>query len=231
MRNFPSYFMHAVILAGGFGTRLKPITDYVPKPMIPIDDVPILEWQIRYLKRYKVTDITICTRYKAEHIENFLDAKDNFGIKIRLAIEKTPLGTAGAIKNASRHIKGKSFLVLNGDIITDIDLDVMRETQNTIAGVELRTQFGTLDVAGDKIVSFKEKKPIQGVWINAGIYHLRTDILKELPAKGDIEKTTFPKLAKQGKLTITKFADAQWFSIDSHKDITECSKVIKTIIT
>ncbi len=221
--------MHAVILAGGFGKRLRPITDYVPKPLIPIDNVPILEWQIRYLKKFKITDIIICTGYKTKQIEEFLEIKSNFGIKIKVSVEKTPLGTAGAIKKAAQHIKGSSFLVLNGDVISNINLKTLQKTQNTIAGIELQTQFGTLTVSENKICKFTEKKPIKDVWMNAGIYHLSCDILKYLPAKGEIEKTTFPKLARQGNLHITKFTGVKWFSIDSHKDIEQCSKMIKAI--
>ncbi|NIQ14833.1 MAG: NTP transferase domain-containing protein, partial [Candidatus Dadabacteria bacterium] len=88
--------MKAIILAGGRGKRLRPITDYVPKPLVPLNNVPIIEWQIRYLKKFNVDEIIICTGYKTEMIEHFLDTKDNFGIKIKFSIEKTPLGTGGA---------------------------------------------------------------------------------------------------------------------------------------
>lgn len=230
MSNLQNQYMHAVILAGGFGKRLKPITDYVPKPLVPIDNVPIIEWQIKYLKKFGVNDVTICTGYKTEQIENFLKSKSNFGIKIRISIEKRPLGTGGAIKNAGKYIKGKSFFVLNGDTITNINLNTMQKKENSIAGIELRTQFGTLNITNDQVKAFEEKKPIKDVWMNAGIYHISKDILKQLPQKGDIERTTFPKLSKQGKLHITKFQNVKWFSIDSYKDIEECSKVVKTII-
>ncbi|HSG73789.1 MAG TPA: sugar phosphate nucleotidyltransferase, partial [Nitrosopumilaceae archaeon] len=95
--------MKAIILAGGRGKRLKSITDFVPKPLISLDNVPIIEWQIRYLKKFGVKTIIICTGYKTEQIENFLKIKNNFGIKIIFSKEKTPLGTGGAIKQAARH--------------------------------------------------------------------------------------------------------------------------------
>ena len=114
--------MNAIILAGGRGKRLKPITDYVPKSLIPLDNIPIIEWQIRYLKKFRVNTIIICTGYKTEQIENYLKIKNNFGVKIIFSKEKIPLGTAGAIKQAAKHIKEKSFFVLNGDIITNIDI-------------------------------------------------------------------------------------------------------------
>ena len=114
--------MKAIILAGGRGKRLKPVTDYVPKSLIPLDNIPIIEWQIRYLKKFRVNTIIICTGYKTELIENFLKIKNNFGVKIIFSKEKIPLGTGGAIKQAAKHINEKSFFVLNGDIITNIDI-------------------------------------------------------------------------------------------------------------
>lgn len=220
--------MQAIILAGGKGTRLKPITDYVPKPLIPINNVPIIEWQIRYLKKFNITDIVICTGYKTEHLENYLSHKQNFDCKIKYAIEETPLGTGGAIKNAAKFIKEKSFLVLNGDVITKIDIRRLVSKPNSIALVELRTRFGTVDLLGDTIVSFKEKKSISDVWMNAGIYHLDKKILVDLPSKGQIEETVFHKYAKSKKLFGVKFKDAFWFSIDSHKDLEECTLAMKS---
>ena len=114
--------MKAVILAGGRGKRLKPITDYIPKPLIPINNVPILEWQIRYFKKFGIKEFIICAGYKTELISDFLHAKKNFNVKIRLVKEKVPLGTAGAIKNIKKLINENSFFVINGDIITNIDL-------------------------------------------------------------------------------------------------------------
>lgn len=223
---------YAVILAGGFGTRLRPITDYVPKPLVPINNVPILEWQIKYLKKFGIKDIIICTGYKTQQIQNLMDVKSSFGVNITISVEKTPLGTGGAIKKAVKHITDKTspIIVLNGDIITNINLKTMFKTKNSIAGIELQTRFGTLDIMGNKINMFNEKKPIRDVWMNAGIYHLTPDVLKHLPSKGEIEKTIFPKLAKQGNLHIVKFRNVIWFSIDSYKDIQECSAVVDTII-
>ncbi|MEM3006793.1 MAG: sugar phosphate nucleotidyltransferase [Candidatus Nitrosotenuis sp.] len=219
--------MHALILAGGVGTRLKPITDYVPKPLIPINNIPIIEWQIRYLKKHGVTKVTICSGHKAAQIQNYLERKNDFGVKILYSIEKTQLGTGGAIRKAAKHIKEKSFLVLNGDIITTINLKRMFTKPNSIALVELRTKFGTVTMVGNKIVDFKEKKPLTNIWMNSGIYHLDKKIVKDLPSKGSIEEDTFHKYAKKGELHGIKFVNALWFSIDSHKDIDECANALK----
>ncbi len=219
--------MQAVILAGGIGTRLKPITDFVPKPLIPINNIPIIEWQIRHLKKFGIRDLVICTGYKTDQIQNYLEHKDNFGSKIRYSIEKTPLGTGGAIKKAAKMIKDKSFLVLNGDIITTIDVRKLYSKQNSIALIELRTKFGTVDLNGGKVINFREKDSISNVWMNAGIYHLDKKLVADLPQKGSIEEITFHDYAKNGKINGVKFKDALWFSIDSHKDIDDCAKAIK----
>jgi mannose-1-phosphate guanylyltransferase len=221
--------LKAIILAGGRGKRLRPVTDYVPKPLVPINNMPIIEWQIKYLKKYGITEVVICTGYKKEMIENYLSMKE-MGITIEFSVETSPLGTGGAIKKAGKRIKDSSFIVINGDIITDIDLKKIQAKQNSLASVELRTKFGVLETNDDKITKFKEKKEIPDLWMNAGIYHLQKDILKDLPDKGDIEKTVFPDYAKKGDLSIVKFKNAKWYSIDSFKDMEECSLKIKEII-
>ena len=221
--------MKAIILAGGRGKRLRPITDYVPKPLIPIKNIPIIEWQIKYLKKFGVSEVIICSGYKTEMIENYLNNK-KLGLKVTFSIEKKPLGTGGAIKNAGKKIKDKSFLVINGDIITNIDLKKLLKKENSIASIQLKTKFGILQTNEDKIIKFDEKKEVPNVWMNAGIYNLNTDILKELPNVGDIEKTLFPKFAKKGKLNTVKFTKSEWYSVDSFKDMEESSEVVEKII-
>ncbi len=219
--------MQAIILAGGLGSRLKPITDYVPKPLIPINNIPLIEYQIRQLRKFKINQFVICTGYKTDQIQNYLKHKNNFDSKIQYSIEKTPLGTGGAIKKAAKMIKDKSFLVLNGDIISTIDVRKLYSHKNAIALIELRTKFGTVDLEDSKITRFQEKKPLTNIWMNAGIYHLSKDIIPFLPSKGAIEETAFRKFAKDGKLTGIRFKDAFWHSIDSHKDLDDCSKALK----
>lgn len=219
--------MDAIILAGGRGKRLKPVTDYLPKPLVPINNIPILQLQIKFLKKFKINNIIICTGYKTEQIENFLKMKKNFGIKIQISVEKEPLGTGGAIKKAAKLIKSKNFFVMNGDTITNININKLKKYENSIAAIELRTKYGILDAKNDQVTKFLEKKEISNLWMNAGIYHLSKNILKDLPNIGDIEKTAFPKYAKNGKLNLVKFDNVLWYSIDSFKDIEECSSALR----
>ena len=99
-------------MSGGRGTRLRPITDSIPKPLIPINNTPLIDWSIKYLKKFGITDIILCNGYRTKQIERHIKAKNNFGCKIQYSVEKTPLGTAGAIKKAMKKISGKSFLSL-----------------------------------------------------------------------------------------------------------------------
>ena len=181
------------------------------------------------MKKYGITEVIICTGYKADMIESYLSMK-KLGMKIKFSIEKTPLGTGGAIKKAGKWINDKSFFVINGDTITNIDLDKLVSKKNSIAAIELRTKYGILETESDKIINFREKKEISDTWMNAGIYHLQKEILKKLPIKGDIEKTVFPDYAKKGLLNTIKFKNVEWFSVDSFKDMEECSERVKKII-
>jgi len=222
--------MIAVILSGGRGNRLKPITDYVPKSLVPINNKPIIEWQINYLKKFGIKNIIISAGYKNDQIKNFLKTKKNLGVSIKYSVEETPLGTGGAIKKASKLINEKSFFVLNGDIITNIDLRKLKSKMNSIAAIELRTKFGVLNIKNDNIIRFDEKNKIKNLWMNAGIYYLSKNIIQDLPLRGNIETTTFPRYAKKGNLNLIKFKNAKWFSIDSYKDIEDCSKQVTKII-
>lgn len=213
--------MKAIILSGGMGTRLRPITDYVPKGLVPVDNIPIIDWQIRYFKKFGIKDFVICTGYLSKELVTHLESK-NFGVKIKYSVEKTPLGTGGALKKALEDVDDDSFFVINGDIITNIDLMKLKSQSNSIAIIPLRTTYGVIHVSGNKVQGFEEKPEICDHWMNAGIYYLNIDMMKYLPNVGNMEAKTFPLLAKKGKLHIMKFNNVFWNSIDSFKDIDEC---------
>ena len=220
--------MKALILAGGRGKRLRPLTDKIPKSLIPINKKPLIQYTIKYLKKFGINEIIICSGYKSKQIQNFLKKKKNFGCKIEYSVEKNPLGTAGAIRNAIKNLSDESFLVINGDIITNIDLKKILKKPNTIAANELKTKFGTMEIKNNNILKFNEKTDVQNVWMNPGLYHLSTDILKILPRKGSLEAEIFPKLAKNKSLHTVKFKNVLWHSIDSFKDIELSSQEINS---
>ena len=220
--------MKAMILSGGRGKRLRPLTDTIPKSLILINNTPIIEWSIKYLKKFGITDIILCTGYKTKQIEDYLNKKNNFGCKIEYSVEKEVLGTGGAIKKAIKKISDKSFIVINGDIITNIDLKKIITKPNCVAAIELRTKYGTMKIRNRKIVKFNEKASVENIWMNPGVYHLSVNIAKILQTKGSLEEIVFPKLVKKNSLQTEKFKNILWHSIDSYKDIDVCSKDIKS---
>jgi NDP-sugar pyrophosphorylase family protein len=220
--------MKAIILSGGVGKRLKPITDYVPKPLVPLNHTPIIEWQIRYFKKFGINEVVICAGYKSDQIINYLKPK-KIGVKIDYSIEKTPLGTGGAIKNASEFIDEENFFVINGDVITNLDLRQLKANSNSISVIPLRTPFGMVHLNKNKIKKFEEKPAISNYWMNAGVYYLSKKVLKHLPKKGNIENTAFPTLATMSSLFAVKYDKSFWYSIDSHKDIEECADKMKSL--
>jgi mannose-1-phosphate guanylyltransferase len=218
----------ALILSGGMGKRLRPITDYLPKALVPIDSIPIIEWQIKYFKKFGIKEFVICTGYRSNQLAGHLSQK-KLNVSIQYSIEKTPLGTGGAIKNASKFLDQDTFYVINGDVITDLDPRKLRTRTNSIAVVPLRTAFGIVHVIGNKVDRFEEKPVIPHYWINAGMYYLEKDIIKLLPRIGNIETTAFPKLASMNNLHAVKYEKSFWHSIDSHKDLEECTEEMKSV--
>ncbi len=223
--------MKAVILAGGFGKRLRPLTNEIPKPMIKINDKPIISWQIEWLKANGITDIVIAAGYKRDHIVAYLKDGKEFSINIEYVAEEQPLDTGGGLKNARNAlIDEESFLVINGDILTNLKIDALLSINaiGILAVVPLPSPFGIVEIdEQETIQGFIEKPKIMDYWINAGVYYLSNKIFDYLPDIGSIEKITFPKLAEERKLKAVKYADVYWRSIDSHKDIEEASKDLK----
>lgn len=219
--------MKALLLSGGFGKRLKPLTDYLPKPMIPICNYPIIEWQIRYFKKFGIKDIVICVGYRSDQVIKYLEGK-NLGVDITYSIEKKPLGTAGAIKKAAKHIDSDSFFVANGDVLTNLDLNKLKTHTNSIAVIPLRTSFGIVHLDDSIVERFEEKPEMSNYWMNAGMYYLKKDILKYVPSQGNLESATFPILAKKEKLNAIRYDQVFWKSIDSYKDMEECESLIKS---
>lgn len=224
--------MKAVILAGGFGKRLKPLTDQRPKPMIEVLSIPIIEWQVRWLTKFGIKEFVLCVGYMREQILSHIDDGSRFGAIVEYSFEEEPLGTGGALKNAQDLLAGQdSFFMLNGDVLTELDpIKLQIPGSNTIALVPLRSQFGVVELDRDsRVLGFVEKPEIQDKWINAGVYHFTQEVFKYLPKKGNIEVTALPALAKEGKLQAVKYRNVFWRSIDSHKDIEEAAKEIQAV--
>lgn len=224
--------MKAVILAGGLGKRLRPLTDDKPKPMIEVLNVPIIEWQVRWFRKYSINEIVICVGYLKEHIIDYIGSGTKFGVKVGYAVEEEPLGTGGALKNAESLLGDglrEGFFMVNGDILTDLN-PVALKTENfpSLALVPLRSPYGVVEVdVNSYVMGFVEKPQIYDRWINAGVYYLTKDVFDYLPDSGNIETTALPLMAKERKLKARNFRTSFWRSIDSHKDIEEASKEIR----
>jgi NDP-sugar pyrophosphorylase family protein len=224
--------MKAVILAGGFGKRLKPLTDEKPKPMIEVLNVPIIEWQVRWLRKFGIKDFILCVGYMRDQIVDRIGNGSKFGTHVEYSVEEEPLGTGGALKNAKDLLSGQdSFFMLNGDVLTELDPNRLHVTNShTIALVPLRSPFGVVELDSDsKVLGFVEKPEISDKWINAGVYHFTQEVFKYLPENGNIEVTALPTLANEGKLKAVKYQNVFWRSIDSHKDIEEAAKEMQTV--
>ena len=226
--------MYALILAGGRGERLRPLTDSVAKPMVRVNGEPILWYQVRQLQRAGVTDIVLLCGYLWETIREFCGNGSELGVHMHYSKEETPLGRGGALKQGLGMVPGSErvVLALNGDIITAQDFaPLLRLHQKsgalaTIMLVPYPSAYGVVEVEDDgKVVAFKEKGELPH-WINAGIYVLDTRIGDELPALGDHETTTFPRLAARGQLYAYR-SRAFWKAIDNHKDIREAEEALR----
>ena len=225
--------MYALILAGGKGERLRPLTDTLPKPMVPVCGKPILEHQVEWLKAGGVTDVVFLAGYRWEAIkDHFGDGRD-FGINAHYSLEESLLGRGGAIKAGLPQVPSSedTVAVLNGDIITDETLDRLsayhqeRKSANenhlaTIMVVPMVSPYGLVDMdSSGTVTGFREKVEMEH-WINAGIYLFDRAIAEELPELGDHETETFPRLAQAGQLAAMRSRNF-WRSVDSFKDLSE----------
>lgn len=219
--------MQAIILAGGKGERLGPLTQEVPKPIILLGQEPFCHYQIGLLKTYGIKDIIFSVGYLREKIQGLLGDGDKLGVRIRYAIEDNPLGTAGAIKKSSQFLeKDSQFLVLNGDVLTDMSLTKLIEFHNQkkaqvtislIRAIDKRS-FGHVDVDNDgKIKEFCEKtETLSGSdFINAGIYVMETKVLDEIPPgiTYSFEKDFIPSLIKKSLPVYGFKASCYWLDI------------------
>jgi len=224
----------AAILAGGFGKRLRPFTEEFPKPMISIGGRTLLEYQIEWLRSFGFSEVVLLVGYKKEKIIEHFGSGSRYGVKITYVVEDEPLGTGGAVKNAE-HILSKEdvFLVLNGDILTNLNPLLLVEKVNSsrllgvIATIPLPSPYGILELEGEIVKGFVEKPLLRDYWINAGVYALKPEALKYFPEKGDLEKTAFPAMAREGVLGAVKYTNVFWKAIDTFKDLEEASKYIE----
>lgn len=217
--------MKAIILAGGLGTRLRPLTDNIPKPLLPIKGKPIIEHAILNFKKHGIVDIILSIGYRADQIKEYFGDGSKWGVNIGYCVEEEPLGTGGAIRKAATGLE-ETFLVINGDNLADFDWKELVLTHQRTNGkitlalfpVENVTQFGIAELEGERVRRFVEKPKKEEApsnLNNAGGYVMEPDVLKILPdGFCMIERDCFEKLAPQGVVFSCRHK-GQWFPTDT----------------
>lgn len=220
--------MQAIILAGGLGERLRPFTLDRPKTMVEVGGVPILAYQLAWLRASGVDRFIISCGYRHDVIQDHFGNGERVGVHIEYAIEREKLGTGGGLKLAlGAADTSEPFIIgTNGDILTDMDIESLASLHRshgnlaTISLTQLQSPYGIVDSnEADKVTAFHEK-PLLPFWLSAGVYALSPAIRELLPDKGDHERSTFPQIAQEGKLGAYK-TTAYWRAIDTAKDLSE----------
>ena len=211
-------------MAGGEGTRLRPMTANQPKPLLPVVNKPIMEHVLRLLKRHGFTETVVTVQFLASLVRNYFGDGEDFGMSLQYATEETPLGTAGSVRNAEDALRSGPFLVISGDALTDIDLTAMvryHKESGALVTVGLTRvpnplEFGIIIVGEDgRIQRFLEKPTWGQVFsdtVNTGIYVMEPEVLAEVPAgiSVDWSADVFPKLLEAGAPIYGWIADGYW---------------------
>ena len=231
--------MKAVIMAGGEGTRLRPLTSNQPKPMLPMANIPMMEHVVNLLRQHGFEDIVVTVAFMANAIRTYFGDGSEFGVRMVYATESTPLGTAGSVRNARDELDER-FLVISGDVLTDIDLGqvvAFHEKRGGLATLALKAvdnplEFGIVITKEDGSIERFLEKPTWGQvfsdTINTGIYVLEPEIFDFIPEGQavDFSGESFPEALAAGKPLYGYVADGYWEDVGtleaylkSHQDI------------
>ena len=227
--------MDAVILVGGGGTRLRPLTYALPKPLIPVLNQPLIARLIANLQHHGVDNIVLAASASERRIEKVLGDGESLGVKLSYSYETEPLGSGLAVKQAARNFTG-AFFVCNGDVITDLDLSAMRERHVehgatlsiSLSSVDNPSGFGVVELANaDRIVRFVEK-PAPGEapssWANAGTWIFEPEVLRHIPDEkmdGSLERLVFPSLIADGFRVQGFPSSAYWMDVGTAERYTQ----------
>ena len=207
--------MKAVVMAGGEGTRLRPLTSNQPKPMVPIVNKPCMEHIIELLKKNGINDIIVTLAFLPQSIRGYFGDGSSMGVSIEYSVEESPLGTAGSVRNAFEHLD-ETFIVISGDALTDFDLNEVidfhksKDSMITLAlkSVENPLEFGVVIVDEDNHIKQFLEKPSWGQvfsdYVNTGIYVLEPEIFDYIPenTKYDFSQELFPKMLQAGQADV-----------------------------
>ena len=226
----------AILLVGGFGTRLMPLTRNTPKPMLTVAGIPVTEHQLMMAKRAGITQIVLATSYLSEVFIPYFGDGSKWGMSIKYAVEKEPLGTGGAIANAAQLLETKeSIVILNGDVLSSHDLaeQIRRHEANDadvtlhLTQVEDARAFGCVPTdAQDRVTAFLEKmdNPVTNQ-INAGCYVFNPRVISSIPIDTvvSVERETFPQLVNNGAKVYGYLENAYWLDIGTPKALLKAS--------
>ena len=224
--------MKAIILAGGKGTRLHPLTFTVPKPLLPVGDKPIIEIIIENLKSYGIDEIIICLGYKWEFIKAFLQDGSKYSVKITYVLEEDSLGTAGPLSLIYREVEFADddlFILMNGDILTKINFSKLADFHKKnkfeltvcVKEYENTLPYGVLNIKDNKVLSVAEK-PSTKHFISTGIYALNASIFKEIPYGSYFTVPDLVNKMNSENRSVGAFIfDEEWFAVEDLQNIAE----------
>jgi len=219
----------AIVLAGGKGERLRPLTSDRPKSMVPLLEKPILEYQVEWLRESGVTEIIVACGHLHHVIEEYFQDGSRWGVRMSYSLERKPLGRGGALKLAYRQASPSEPFVIatNGDNVHTQPLTPMIRQHKRTGAVatlllsQLRSPYGIVQQRGKRIIGFREK-PLLPHWLSAGAYVLSPEFFADLPDVGDHEDALFPRLAEEGRLYAFR-SRTYWKAIDTVKDLNEAA--------
>lgn len=221
----------AVILVGGAGLRMRPLTENMPKCMTPLHGKPLLHWTLTWLKNYGFKHVVLGVAYQKETIKNYI-RENPIGINVDFSEHTLEGETGEGFRLAiERYVNDDHFLAMNGDELTNLSLQKFVEFHlkhkpvATIAVTPMKSPFGILEINGNDIVGFKEKPVLEDKLVSIGVYIFDHAILDYLPMRGALEKTTFPLLAKNRLLKAYMLGkNERWLTINSIKDLSIAEK-------
>jgi mannose-1-phosphate guanylyltransferase len=219
--------MKAVILVGGAGTRLRPLTYVMPKCLLPVGGMPLLEWTIKFLSSHGISEFVVCVAYLKRQIISTVGDGSRLGVKIEYAEADSPLGTAGQLKTAEPYIDG-TFVAMNGDIVTSLNvrnvirMHAERGGTGTIAlkKFDVKVPYGHITAGNDEVIQSFEEKPTLHLMANAGIYVLERSVFGSIPQgrSCSLETEVFPALIARGERLNSYYEEAYWNDVGTMGD-------------
>jgi NDP-sugar pyrophosphorylase family protein len=222
----------AVILAGGLGSRLRPFTEVIPKPLLPIGEKSVLEIQIERLRQYGVEEVILATNYKADYLERFIGTGEQYGVRVTISKETKPLGTAGPLTLLSDRLSDP-FLVMNGDILTLLDFGAFRAFAAASGAwlvLAIRRHitpysFGNIFFDGERVTGIEEKPDIVR-YILSGIYFMRPEVLGVIPASTYFGMDMLIKEMLRRGLPVVKYEMSEyWLDIGQISDYRKVDEI------